>query len=72
MVAERGRGPASEWWGAVSGLRGVSDILGILPDGRLLAVECKTTKGNMTADQDEFQTRISENNGVVCCMRSVG
>lgn len=54
-----------------SGLRGVSDILGILPDGRFLAVEVKTATGKMSDHQKEFHRNIADNNGVACCVRSV-
>lgn len=35
-------------------INGVSDILGILPDGRFLAVECKAKGGKATEDQKAF------------------
>lgn len=52
-------------------INGVADILGILPDGRLLAVECKTKTGKVSPDQRYFQQMIAENNGVACVVRSV-
>jgi hypothetical protein len=33
---------------------GSSDILGILPGGRLLAVECKAKTGRLTPEQQDF------------------
>lgn len=54
-----------------SGLRGVSDILGILPDGRFLAVECKSAKGKTSEHQDAFLDQIAANGGVACVVRSV-
>lgn len=54
-----------------SGLRGVSDILGILPDGRFLAVECKSAKGKTSEHQDAFLDQIAGNGGVACVVRSV-
>ncbi|MES2789829.1 MAG: VRR-NUC domain-containing protein [Planctomycetota bacterium] len=54
-----------------SGLRGVSDVLGVLPDGCILAIEVKSAKGKMSTAQIEFQDRITASNGVACCVRSV-
>lgn len=48
-----------------SSMAGVSDILGILPDGRFLAVECKREKGGILSDkQIEFLENIDRNKGV--------
>ena len=52
-------------------LKGVADILGILPDGKLLAIEVKTKKGVVSQDQALFGRRIRENNGVYIIARSV-
>lgn len=47
------------------GYKGSADILGILPDGRFLAVECKREKGGKLSDaQREFLNNISLNGGV--------
>jgi len=46
------------------GPAGVSDITGILPDGRRLEVECKRPGNRLTKDQMEFQQMIQRNNGV--------
>lgn len=53
------------------GLAGVSDILGILPDGRFLAVECKSAKGKVSPHQQDFLDQITNNDGVACVVRSV-
>lgn len=48
-----------------SSMAGVSDILGILPDGRFLAVECKREKGGVLSEkQKEFLENIDKNKGV--------
>lgn len=44
------------------GVAGMSDIAGILRDGRLLAIECKRRKGKTTAEQ----------NGYLHCVRRMG
>lgn len=48
-----------------SSMAGVSDILGILPDGRFLAVECKREKGGiLSSKQIEFLGKVDQNKGV--------
>ncbi len=46
------------------GLTGVSDILGILPDGRFLAIEVKSPTGKLTQNQIDFLDIINKNGGV--------
>ena len=54
------------------GMPGSSDILGILPNGKFLAVECKKEKGGILSDkQVEFLNRIKENGGVAVVVHSV-
>ncbi len=53
------------------GLKGSSDILGILPDGRFLAIECKMKGKYPTKEQRAFLKRIEENNGVALLVREV-
>ena len=44
---------------------GVSDILGILPSGKFLAVECKRPVGGVLSEaQKEFLHHIADNNGI--------
>ena len=53
------------------GFAGSSDILGILPDGRFLAVECKREKGGVISDlQKQFLKQIQDNHGVACVVHS--
>ena len=54
-----------------NGLKGVSDILGILNDGRFLAIEVKNEKGKMSPEQDEFQQNIVDRGGVALCVHSL-
>jgi hypothetical protein len=54
------------------GFPGSSDIIGILPDGRFLAVECKREKGGvLSAMQKSFLSAIEKNNGVAIVANSV-
>ena len=47
------------------GKTGSSDFLGVCPDGRFLAVECKRPKGGvLTAAQREFLDAINRNGGL--------
>jgi len=53
------------------GFKGCSDILGMLADGRLLAVECKTRKGRPTPEQVEFLQLVADNGGVAVLARGI-
>jgi hypothetical protein len=51
---------------------GSSDFLGICPDGRFLAVECKRPlKGVLSVSQEEFLDCINRNGGVGIVVDSV-
>lgn len=52
--------------------KGVADILGILPDGRFLAIECKTGYNKTTPEQDNFINEINASNGVAFVARNLG
>jgi hypothetical protein len=67
------------------GLKGVADILGILPQtvrvvgddgpvtfGNLLAVETKRLGENPRPEQEEFLRQVNERGGVGVCVHSVG
>lgn len=66
------------------GLKGVSDILGILPQtvrlggeerpvtfGNLLAVETKRPGEKLRPEQEEFLRRVNEQGGIGLCIHSV-
>lgn len=57
------------WQGPFS-KQGVSDILGITPDGRLVAVECKTEQGRLSEPQQAFLHRVRECKGIAFVARS--
>ncbi len=46
------------------GWRGCSDILGMLKDGRLLAVEVKASKGRLRPEQTEFLDLVRRFGGI--------
>ena len=50
--------------------RGGSDIVGITPDGRFLAVECKTATGRATPDQIRFIDAVNWHGGRAGIARS--
>lgn len=52
-------------------IKGTSDVLGILADGRFLAIEVKSKKGRLTEEQKEFINRINERGGLAFVARSV-
>jgi hypothetical protein len=51
------------------GWPGCSDVIGQLRDGRFLAVECKSAKGRLSADQQVFLDRIAGAGGVAFVAR---
>ena len=53
------------------GLKGSSDILGILDDGRFLAIEVKAPKGRTTVEQENFLGSIRMRGGLAFVARSV-
>ena len=50
-------------------LKGVSDILGILDDGRFLAIEVKSRRGVVTPEQKEFIKKINDHDGLAFVAR---
>jgi hypothetical protein len=52
------------------GLKGSSDILGILPGGRFLAVECKAEHGRLSPEQREFLNDILTQGGLAFVAKS--
>lgn len=53
------------------GLKGSFDIIGILPDGRFLAIEVKNEKGRVSEFQQLFIDNINNNHGVAFVARSI-
>lgn len=51
--------------------KGVADIVGILPDGKLLAIEVKSQKGRLSPEQKIFLSEITSRGGVAFVARSV-
>lgn len=50
---------------------GHSDIMGLLPDGRFLAVEVKTQTGKLSKEQKEFLDLVKANKGIAIVARSL-
>lgn len=46
------------------GLKGSADILGILKNGRFLAIEVKNEKGKLSEEQGHFLAMIKHNGGI--------
>lgn len=53
------------------GRKGVSDILGCLPGGRLLAIECKQPKGQLSEDQRQFIDDVNRHGGCAFVVRTI-
>jgi len=56
---------------AFRGLKGVADILGVLPDGLFLAVEVKKPGGRRSIEQEAFLNHVRQLGGVALCVDSV-
>lgn len=56
---------------SVHRLLGVSDIIGLLPNGRLFACEVKSEKGRLSEHQKLFLENIKANGGVGFVARSI-
>jgi hypothetical protein len=52
-------------------IKGISDILGILPNGRLLAIEVKTKTGKVSSDQKLFIDKVNKLGGLAFVARSI-
>lgn len=49
---------------------GSADIIGLLPDGRFLAVECKTATGRQRKAQQVFERMVTRSGGLYVLARS--
>ena len=54
-----------------AGVRGMADIIGVLPGGRLLAIEVKSDKGQPSPEQEAFGQAVNEAGGLWFIARSV-
>ena len=52
-------------------LKGVADILGVLSDGRFLAVEVKVGKDRCSEEQQYFLQRVQRQGGIAIVARSI-
>lgn len=52
-------------------LKGISDIMGVLPDGRFLAIEVKTKTGKVSKDQNAFIHKVNKTGGLAFVSRSL-
>lgn len=54
------------------GLKGSPDIIGVMPpDGKFLAIECKTEKGKLTEHQKLFGEEVVKKGGIYLVVRSI-
>ncbi len=63
--------PTRKLFRSFSGLRGVADILAVLPpQGRLLAIEAKAADGRQSKHQKAFQANVEAAGGIYAVVRS--
>lgn len=53
------------------GHKGSGDILGVLPGGRFLSIECKTTSGRASSAQTDFMLTVNRAGGLAFIARSI-
>lgn len=53
------------------GAVGSPDIIGVLPGGRFLGIECKTPRGRLSPHQDLFLARLLDDGALAFVARSV-
>ena len=63
--------PTTKRMRTFQGLKGVADILAVLPGGRFLAVEVKAGKDKPSADQRAFLEGVQRNGGLALVVRDV-
>jgi len=51
------------------GKKGSGDIIGLTPNGRFIAVECKYADGQMSKEQEEFRKEIIKRGGIYIVAR---
>jgi len=51
-------------------IKGTADILGILPGGRMLAIELKSKRGTLSPDQRAFLAEINSRGGLAFMAKS--
>jgi hypothetical protein len=47
-----------------AGVPGISDVIGVAPDGRFVAIECKRRPRKPTPDQLDFLAKIAASGGI--------
>jgi hypothetical protein len=52
-------------------INGVADIIGLLPGGRFLAVECKSSRGRQSDAQRAFQLMVERSGGLYIIARDI-
>jgi hypothetical protein len=53
------------------GIPGISDIIGVLPDGKFLAIEVKRPDGKLTEAQSNFIFEVNRRGGIAFVARSI-
>ena len=63
--------PKTKRYRSMNGIKGVPDILGVLPDGRALGIEVKSPKGKQSPDQIVFAEEYKERGAVYLVARQI-
>lgn len=63
--------PVRKRFRTFTGMKGVADVLGVLPGGRLLAVEAKQPRGRLSEEQKVFLDGVNRAGGLAVVVRDV-
>ena len=63
--------PTKKIWRLNTACRGISDIIGILPRGKFMALEVKTATGRVSEHQRDFLDMVAESGGFGAVIRSM-
>ena len=54
-----------------AGLSGSADIIACSPEGKFVAIECKSKKGRLTEKQKEFLQKVTELGGIALVVKDI-
>lgn len=60
-----------KWFVRFAHVAGISDVIGIAPDGRFVAIECKIAPNKPTEEQKQFLREVARLGGIVLLAYSI-
>ncbi|WP_169720680.1 VRR-NUC domain-containing protein [Thermodesulfovibrio yellowstonii] len=53
------------------GMKGSADIIACSPEGKFVAIECKTSRGRLSKAQQEFLNKVQSIGGIALVIRNI-